>query len=238
MALKLLQTSGQPLGQFDGLDSEFLTLKGGEVVTFGAVAVTSGTDYAAADAFDGYISVGPKRTVVTKTLTAATRPLMLADDGISGYGTLFGTVVGGTVGQVVYGPQSTVSASDLLGPHTARGSGKVTCWATPGLFAVTLDAVDTTANTGIAVSNPNLTAGSKLYYTSAGLLTPNSAASAGAGAVVVGHFVEFQSNGSLVTTPNHLVGTLSAPDGAYTAASRSWTQAVFYFNPPSGAGTA
>lgn len=227
MALKLLQTSGQPLGQFDGLDSEFLTLKGGEVVTFSSVAVTSGTDSAAADAFDGYISVGPKRVVVTKTLTATTRPLMLADDGISGYGTLFGTVVGGTVGQVVYGPSSTVAASDLLGPHTARGSGKVTCWATPGLFAVTLDAVDTNSATGLTLSNPNLTAGSALYYTTAGLLT-----TATTNTTKVGTFVEFTSDGTLVTTPNHLVGTLSAPDGALSSRNRNFTQAVFYFNPP------
>jgi len=228
MALKLLQATGQPLGQFDGLDSDFLTLKGGEVVTFASVAVTSGTDYGAADAFDGYISPsGPKRVVVTKTLTSSTRPLMLADDGIAGYGTLFGTVVGGTVGQVVYGPNSTVAAADLLGPHSARASGKVTCWAQPGLYAVTLDAVDTTANTGITISNPNLTAGTALYYTTAGLLTTVST-----NTTKVGSFVEFQSNGGLVSTPNHLVGTLSAPDGTFSATSRSWTQAVFYFNPP------
>lgn len=237
MALKLLQTSGQPLGQFDGLDSEFLTLKGGEVVTFAAVSIASGTDAAASDAFDGYINSGPKRVVVTKTLTATTRPLMLADDGISGYGTLFGTVVGGTVGQVVYGPNSTVAAADLLGPHTARGSGKVTCWATPGLFAVTLDAVDTTASTGLALTNQTLTAGSKLYYTTAGLLTPNVSASAGGTGVIVGHFVEFTSDGSMVKTPNHLVGTLSAPDGASTSSSRNFSRAVFYFNPPAGTGT-
>lgn len=230
MALKLLQPSGQPLGQFDGLDSEFLTLKGGEVVTFSSVAVTSGTDYAAADAFDGYLTAVPnRRTVVTKTLTSASRPLMLADDGIAGYGTLFGTVVGGTVGQVVYGPSSTVAASDLLGPHTARGSGKVTCWATPGLYAVTLDAVDT-GSSGITIANAALTAGAALYYNAAGLLTTLGGRLASAPAV--GSFVEFTSNGSLVTTPNHLVGTLSAPDGALSTASRSFTQAVFYFNPP------
>ena len=230
MALKLLQATGQPLGQFDGLDSDYLTLKGGEVVTFTSVAVTSGTDYAAADAFDGYISPsGPKRVVVTKTVSSTSRPLMLADDGIAGYGTLFGTVVGGTVGQVVYGPNSTVAAADLLGPHSARGSGKVTCWAQPGLYAVTLDAVDTTANTGVTVSNPNLTAGTALYYTTAGLLTTIST-----NTTKVGSFVEFQSNGSLVNTPNNLVGTLSAPDGALssTAASRNFSFAVFYFNPP------
>lgn len=226
MALKLLQTSGNPLGQFDVLDTELSAFKGGEVCTFSSV-LTSGSDLAAADAFDGYISVGPRRVVVTKTVSATTRPLMLADEGVAGYGTLFGTVVGGTVGQVAYGPNSSVASSDLLGPHTAKGSGKMTCWATPGLYAVTLDAVDTDASNGITVTNTALTAGSALYYTTAGLLT-----TAATNTTKVGTFVEFMSSGSLVTTPNNLAGTLSAPDGALTSANRRMTQAVFYFNPP------
>ena len=41
MALKLLQPGIQPLGQFDGLDSDVLTLKGGEVVTFVSVLLRS-----------------------------------------------------------------------------------------------------------------------------------------------------------------------------------------------------
>lgn len=226
MALKLLQPGGQPFGQFDGLDTQLTSFKGGEVCTFTTVNVPS-SDLAAADAFDGYISVGPKRPVITLTLTATTRPLMLADDGITGYGTLFGVVVGGTVGQVSYGPNSSVAAADKLGPHTAKGSGKITAWAQPGLYAVTLDAVDTDASTGITVTNTALTAGSALYYTTAGLLT-----TAVTNTTKVGTFVEFTSDGSLVTTPNQLAGTLSAPDGALSARARSYTQAVFYFNPP------
>jgi hypothetical protein len=219
MALKLLQPGNLPLGQFDGLDSELTGFLGGEVCTFGSVAVPS-SDLAAADAFDGYISPsGPKRVVVTKTLTSTSRPLMLADDGVAGYGTLFGTVVGGSVGQNTSGT--------VIGPHTALGSGKITCWAQAGLYAVTLDAVDTDSVTGITVSNPTLTAGSALYYTTAGLLT-----TATTNSTKVGTFVEFTSNGSLVTTPNNLVGSLSAPDGALSSSNRSYTQAVFYFNPP------
>ena len=41
MSLKLLQPGIQPLGQFDGLDSDVLTMKGGEVVSFCSVT-TSG----------------------------------------------------------------------------------------------------------------------------------------------------------------------------------------------------
>ena len=229
MALKLLQPGTQPLGQFDGLDSEVLTLKGGEVVTFNSVPLTS-TDKAASDAFDGYSEPSvEKRTVVTKTLVDGYRPLMLADDGVAGYGTLFGTVVGGTVGQVVTG-------GAVLGPHTATGSGKVTCWDKPGLYAVSLDACDPTASTGLTPTNTTLKTGAALYASSssstfgAGLLTPNSAESFDSGPFVVGRFVEFATNGSLVNTPNKLVQALNSPSGA-SAPSKSFAYAVFTFMP-------
>lgn len=221
MALKLLQPGVQPLGQFDGLDSEVLTLKGGEVVTFTSVVATSATDKAAFDSFDGYVNPN-KRVVVTKTLGASVRPLMLADDGIAGYGTLFGTVVGGTVGQVATG-------GAVLGPHTATGSGKVTCWEKPGVYAVSLDAVDTTASTGLLPSNGTLATGAELYATTAGLLTPISS---GNTTRLVGRFIDFETSGSLVNTPNKLVGTLSTPDGALTGPGAvTYSFAVFYFNP-------
>jgi len=226
MSLKLLQPGVQPLGQFDGLDTEFLTLKGGEVVTFTSISSEAGVDKAAKDVFDGYVnpSLVKKRVVVTKTLTTGKRPLMLADDGITGYGTLFGVVVGGTVGQV-----STGGA--VLGPHTAIGSGKVTLWEKPGLYAVSLDACDTDATTGLQPTNSGLNTGDKLYATAAGLLTPNH--SIQFEDVVVGRFVSFETNGSLVTTPNNLVAALNPPDGTLASAfAKQFTFATFYFNPP------
>jgi outer membrane lipoprotein SlyB len=222
MALKLINQAGNALGQFDGLDTEVLTLKGGEVVTFASVVATSATDKGARDVFDGYVPPN-KRVVVTKTLTSTSRPLMLADDGIVGYGTLFGTVVGGVVGQGVTGA--------ALGPHTASGSGKVTCWDKPGVYGVSLDACDTAAD-GLKPSNASVDTGVGLTYTAAGLLTPVGSTAAVADAPVVGRFIDFQGNGSLVTTPASLVGTLNPPDGSYSAASPSVNFAVFYFNPP------
>lgn len=219
MALKPLQTSMQPLGQFDGLDSEYLTLKGGEVVTFKSVLKTA--DQAVADVQnDGYV-YADKKSVVTKTLSTGLRPLMLADEGIAGYGTLFGSVVGGLAGQVVTG-------GAVLGPHTATGSGKVTCWASEGLFAVSLDAVDTTSTTGLQPTNTTLDSGAALYATSAGLLTPNT--SARFENVVVGRFIEFDTNGSLVNTPSWMVSALNSPYGA-TGTSRTFSFATFLFNP-------
>ncbi len=234
MALKLLQPGVQPIGQFDGYDTDVLNFKGGEVCTLISVPVP-GTDKSAADSLDGYVNPAgvQKRPVVTKSLiTASTRPLMLADDGISGYGTLFGTVVGGTVGETAYGPFSTVPSTALLGPHTATGSGKITCWEKPGLYAVSLDACDTAAN-GLQPTNTTLDVGAALTYTSTGLLTPVSGGNGLGGAPTVARLVDFETNGSLVTTPNRLVAALNSPSGNVSSVGpRQFSFATFYFNPP------
>jgi hypothetical protein len=246
MALKLLQPGIQPLGQFDGLDSDVLTLKGGEIVSFcgvttsGQPGVTSpGLDQGAYDVFDGYVGTSAfKRPAVTRKfdgtnlpVAGTSRPLMLSDDGITGYGTLFGSVVGGAVGQQVNGPTSFTGA--ILGPHTATGSGKVTCWDKPGLYAVSLDAVDTTASTGLIPSNSTLTVGSSLSFTVTGLLTPLSGGSPVSSNTVVGHLVEFNTNQSLVTTPNYLVAALNSPSGNVSSAQpRAFQFATIYFAPP------
>ena len=252
MSLKLLQPGTQPLGQFDGLDSDVLTLKGGEVVSFTSVTVsgqpgvtTAGQDQAAYDAFDGYVNYSGtfKRAAVTRLWdgthlpsnghtaiagVASGRPLMLADEGITGYGTLFGTVVGGTVGQQVNGPNSVTGA--VLGPQTATGSGKVTCWDKPGLYAVSLDNTDGY----LQPTQSNVYVGQALGFTSMGLLTTsNSANDISAGAVVVAHFVEFNTNGSLVTTPNFLVAALNSPSGIVSSVqNRQFAFATISFAPP------
>lgn len=224
MALKLVNQAGNALGQFDCKDDELTEFKGGEVVTFEAVAVDA-ADKAAKDVFDGYTMDGAteKRVYVTKSLSSSSRPLMLADDGIAGYGTLFGTVVGGTVGQTAYGLDSVVPASALLGPHTALGSGKMTCWHLPGVYAVSLDACDDAAD-GLQPSNNTITTGQALTFTADGLLTPVGSAAEVGGAPVVGTLIDFETKGSLVTTPNRLVTSLTDP--------KKFNYAVFYFNPP------
>lgn len=192
MALKPLQGGKEPLGQFDGLDTEYLTLKGGEVGTF----TKATADKTAFDQLDGYVTAGG-RVAVTKTLASGARPLMLLDEGTVGYGTMFGTALGGAVGQIVPNPSNPAATGGLvIGPSTAYGSGKVTCWDKPGLYAVTLDAVaaDLAPTTSLAPGAP-------LYATTAGLLT-SVLANAFETAYVVGNFVEFTSSGSLVTTPS------------------------------------
>lgn len=219
MSLKPLQAQ-MPLGQFDFLDSLLSDVQGGEVATFASVVATSATDKAAYDVFDGYIN--PNARTVARFITSGNvNPAMLTDDGITGYGTLFGSVVGGTVGQI-----STGGA--VLGPHSATGSGKVTLWAQPGLYAVSLDnvAADLQPNTGVIAPGTavygDVTTGAGV----AGRLTADPS-----GNKLVGNFVEFVTNGSLVTTPNTLAGTFNPPDGALTTTAKVPTFLVLWFNP-------
>ena len=250
MSLKLLQPGIQPLGQFAGLNSDALTMKGGEIVSFASVTTSgqpgvtqSGTNQGAYDTFDGYVNVSGtfKAPVVTRkwdgsttlyvAATTGSRPIMLSDDGITGYGTLFGTVVGGTVGQQSNGPLPTQITGAILGPHTATGSGKVTCWDKPGLYAVSLDATDgylQPTNTGLIASNP-------LSFTSQGLLTPVASPTSLFNAPVVAHLIEFNTNQSLVTTPNYLVAALNSPSGNVSSVQpRAFQFATIYFAPPLG----
>ncbi|MCK9567751.1 hypothetical protein M0R72_02225 [Candidatus Pacearchaeota archaeon] len=231
MALELVQPGTQPLGQFDGADGIYLTVKGGEVATIKGVTVN--TDSSAYDTkVDGYVKT--TRPVATTALIAGDRPLMLVDDGIWGYGTLFGSVIGGIAGQQAYGLGQPPAVQ--LGPHTALGSGKLTLWDKPGTYAVTLDAVDTAVTTGLMPTNDSLQIGAKLYATSTGLLTPNSAVSFDSvadGYCVIGRFLNFEAykGGSLVTTPVSLVTAAYAP-GPGAPANGGMARALIYFAPP------
>lgn len=187
-------------GMFDGLDSEVTSFKGGEVCGFASVSTSVGVDKHSKDVDDGYTSnTRLTRTVVTKTLTSGMRPLFLADEGVKYYGTMFGTLIGGTVGQDITGTQ--------LGPSTAYGSGKITLWE-EGIYRVSLDAVDTTASTGLIPSNTSVNINSALYATAAGLLTPTVGSAFES--IVVGRFMDFCTSGALVSTPASLV-TTNAP---------------------------
>ena len=219
MALKILQSGVQPLGQFDGLDAQTTSVLGGEVCTFTYVALA--TDTAASDVEDGYVAQANTRAAVTTTFSGGERPLFLCDDGTLNYGTLFGQVVGGSAGQQVTG-------GAVLGPHTATGSGKLTLWDKPGLYAVTLDAVDTTLNSGLVPTNPALAGGDALYATNAGLLTPDVGSAFES--TVVGRFIEFSGDGSLVTSTLSLVQATNSPVGA-AAPGANFTQAVIHWNP-------
>lgn len=215
MALRPLHAKN-PVGSFDSRDSQLTSWLGGEVCSF--VPVTfQGADQGAADLSDGYFGTGNKRRpAVTFSLTPGLRPLYLADEGSLNYGTLFGSVVGGQVGQQVTG-------GALLGPHTATGSGKVTLWGEWGIYGITLDAVDTTATTGLVPANATLQSGTPLYATTTGKLTPLSGTAFEV--IAVARFIDFETDGSLVSTTKAQVSALNSPSGM-GAALLGFTQVI------------
>lgn len=208
MTLYIYQPGIQPLGQFDCADAYVAGLKGGEVGTLTAVArVNSTTEKAVYDVLDGYIG-SATRAAIWCGLNANSRPLWLLDEGTTGYGTLFGSVIGT--------PAGLSTTGTALGPHTAAASGKVTCWDKPGLYAVSTDAVSTAAD-GLVVTHVDLAPGTAVQYTATGLLTATGASLALG--TTVGRLVEFETSPFLVTTPPSLVG-----------ATASVTRVVIYYS--------
>lgn len=203
MALYPLQAQ-LPAGQFDVLDEYSSLINGGEVGTlFGAARANSVSEKSAYDVKDGYDYNLQRAAVAPRVNSSTVRPLWLLDEGIAGYGTLFGSLIASPVG-LCTGKGSAASCASSLGPSTMAGSGKVTCWHIPGLYAVSADAVDTTASTGLVMSNSNAVPGAVIKPLPTGVLTLTNGS--GAVAVTVARFVEFETSPFLVTTPASLVG--------------------------------
>ena len=256
MALILLQPGINPLGQFDGYTGTngsgvgVTAFKGGEICSWQAMAYPAASS---ADVNDGYaytawgttkgkvvpaISMNwnnSTTTVGVGGLVVAQGPYFLSDDGTQGYGTLFGSIVGGSVGSQSYAPYPNNTGQTVIGPHTAIGSGKITCWDKPGMYAVTLDAVSQTASVGILPTNTAMHPGMGLMFNTVGQLC--TAAETGGtyalatGCPVIGRFADFSTNGSYVTTPQSLVAALNSPSGDVSSVQAlAFTQMNFWFN--------
>lgn len=192
MALYIYQPGIQPVGNIDLIDG--YALKGGELGTlFQAPRTNSLSEKAAADVLDGYNYAMTRTGIAPSILSSSVRPLWLLDEGIAGYGTLFGSVIGTVAG---------LGAGSVLGPATYAGSGKATAWDKPGVYAISLDAVDQTAQTGITMTNASMLPGVALKPMADGVLTQNTSPVN----VTVARFMDFETSPSLVTTPASLVG--------------------------------
>lgn len=204
MALFAVSGRREPYGWFDGKDSELSSFKGGEVVGLTYSLLTS-SEQKASDVADGYVAnASQKFPSVTKTITSGMRPLFLADEGTKYMGTMFGTLLGSSVG--------LDSTGTVIGPNTAAGSGKVTLWDGPAFYTVTTDNTDPTATTGLQPTNTTIAGNDPLYAMSTGLLTPNVAVAVSS--LVVARFIEFTTNLSKVSTKLSMVSAPNSPVGS------------------------
>jgi hypothetical protein len=218
MALYILEPGIQPLGQFDLLDTDASSVVGGLIGIMSRTNRTNtSTETAAADVFDGYVSAS-----VSEGLNTQTRPVVqiadasasdnskgmyLMDDGLAGYGTLFGSMGG------MFNPAGTA-----LGPSTVTGSGKVTLWDKPGLYAASFEAcysataAQNLGNGTLAATGDTPLPGDLLYrhYTTGKLCRLAVATSPTLNKI--GVYVQHANSGSLVTTPAKLVGATEAFD--------------------------
>jgi len=206
MALFCLYPGIQPLGDFDLLDTDQSSVLGGEVMTLDEASRTvTSTEKAAYDVFDGYVADAvdagtPDATrVVARIADDASETynvFYLSDEGTTHYGTYFGSTVGSPVGLSTTGTN--------LGPHTAAGSGKVTLWDKPGLYAVTLTAISADVVPTTVGTNQYDTPlpGHVLYRET---LTGKLCRATGTSDKIA-VFVELTSDGSYVTTPTKLIG--------------------------------
>jgi hypothetical protein len=200
MSLKLLNPGLRPLGQFDLDDTDAGALEGGEYVELAAMASPGAEGYAADVAAGpspgGVAGIGaPTGIFFQRSTRTAGRLGGLADEGDAEYGTLFGSLIGSNVGQA-----TTQSGAVVIGPTSDRGSGKVTVWATPGLFGVN-DNADTL---GTATSIVNAAV---VGTAATGLL-----ATTGGGGQTVALYVGRVTDSSLVSTTQTAVGLTSATE--------------------------
>ena len=214
MTLFVLQPGCQPLGQFDCYDSDLTSVVGGMIGVWDKVARTEATDAGTFDIFDGYTSPSvdsgtttayrPMVRIAKSSSTDNNKPIYLMDDGISGYGTLFGSVIS------MFSPTGTA-----LGPTTALGSGKVTLWDKQGLYAVSFEACysdKNTTNGALEAGQDTPAPGDLLYrhYTTGKICRYATATSQTSN--LVGSYVEHANNASLVTTPQKLIGATEVFD--------------------------
>jgi hypothetical protein len=206
MALKLLQPGYLPLGQFDVDEAD--TIRGGYHVVAEALDLTDGyaADLKSTSTSRCQFSVGAK---ADDSLGG------LADDGSTaaasaGYGTLFGTAIGGVSGQGTGLGTLTTRGATVIGPATTFASGKVTVWTQQGLYGVSSDSLTTT---GLGTVNADVSA------SSLGVLQNSS------NGVLVGVSLGLTTDTSLVSTSNAAAGS---------TASQTEYYAIYLFGPSAG----
>lgn len=200
MALKLLNPGLRPLGMFDLEDDILGTLEGGEHVALNATAIGAegyAADVSSVGPFVGADLAGNRASVKFDTAARLVNVLAgLADEGTTGYGTLFGRTIGSNAGRA-----TVINGAVVVGPSTERGSGKVTVWSQSGLYSV-----DGAAATDAATPLNAMTTVNALVHADGNGLLGTAALGNQPVAIFVGHLADT----SLVSTTNTAVGIAKA----------------------------
>ena len=231
MGLKLLQPSLRPLGQFDVKDDDLDAIQGGKYVELEDAGATEG--YAADVGQVGPLSPAASATkafeAMTFALEARTDGNMggLADDGTTGYGTLYGTVIGGTAGQGTGLGALSTKGVVTVGPTSALASGKVTVWHAAGLYGVDsaglAQATTNSPDTSPALIDTSLALNSVITAIDSGNADRGSLLSSDANATdQIAIYVGSVTDSSLVSTSERAVTS-----GLFTSTDREYF-AIYY----------
>lgn len=208
MALKLLNPGLRPLGTFDLDDDDAASLAGGEYVALQEDGGPGADGYAA-----DVGSVGPMGSTVGAAelwnfglANCVSEELGgLADEGISEYGTLFGSLIGSNAGRAT--TAGTSGGAVTIGPATNRASGKVTVWHQAGLYGVNGNAAtgQGSSTTGLdSLTTVNAAVGAD----DSGLL----GSATGTTGDALGCYAGRVTDSSLVSTTNQAVGLAAATE--------------------------
>jgi hypothetical protein len=204
MALKLLNPGLRPLGMFDLEDDTLGTLEGGEHVELNSTAVGAegyAADVADVGPFVGADLAGNRASVKFDVGTRTAGSMSgLADEGSTGYGTMFGRTIGSNAGRA-----TVINGAVVVGPTTERASGKVTVWSQSGLYAVDGAAATDSAAPLSGMGGALQPVNSPIHADAAGLLGTNAL-----GGQPVAIFVGHLTDTSLVSTTNTAVGIAKA----------------------------
>lgn len=231
MGLKLLQPSLRPLGQFDVKDDDLDAIQGGKYVELEDAGATEG--YAADVGQVGPLSPAASATTAFEAMTFALEARTdgnmggLADDGTTGYGTLYGTVIGGTAGQGTGLGALSTKGVVTVGPTSALASGKVTVWHAAGLYGVDSAALATattnSTDTGPALIDTNLALNSAVTAIPSGNADRGSLLSSDADVTdQIAIYVGSVTDSSLVSTSERAVTS-----GLFTSTDREYF-AIYY----------
>jgi hypothetical protein len=155
-------------------------------------------------------------------VASATTPLVLLDDGSTGYGTMFGHQFGYDSGSTEYKYYHGWRTGDLVGPNTMMGSGKVTGWFQNGLYGTDVyyaydPATPEVPGSALAFSVTGTAGAHGACFTKGGSVT-------GVASKTVAYFISFMGDPSYVSTSFPAAHSQTGGDTGQPVMLFAWAQ--------------